>query len=527
MDLTEAAPSARVPSPRRGLAVVTSAPGRSRWVAPAVGTVLALAVVVRFVTVSPLWLDEAQSVAIARAPLRQIPTLLRHDGAPPLYYALLHLWMRVFGTGDLAVRSLSGLFAVAALPAAWLAGRRLGGRRAAWAALVLLGASPFAVRYATEARMYSLVMLCVLGGYLALAELLDRPGSRRALLGVTLVTAVLVLTHYWAMYLLAVVGATMLWFAWRGREPVRAGARRAVVAMAVGSLVFLPWVPAFLYQAAHTGTPWGQGGKLRSVFDTVFYFAGGYWDPTLPLGMLLWGLMALGLFARAVDGRHLELDLRTRKPGRYLALTGFGTLVLALVATRVSGSAFSVRYAAVLFPIVLLLAALGAATLASGKAFAAVMALAVALGFWSIAPNVFGDRTSAARVASALRESASPGDVVVYCPDQLGPAVSRLLAAGNGLDQLTFPRADPPEMVDWVDYGTVNEAAREEPFGQMVLQRAGTNAVWLVWAPGYQTFDAKCEHLLDYFARARPNNARFVKLPRNFEKPGLVRFLAR
>ena len=54
-----------------------------------------------------LWLDEALSVNIARLPLGDIPGALRHDGAPPLYYVLLHLWMRVFGTGDGAVRALA------------------------------------------------------------------------------------------------------------------------------------------------------------------------------------------------------------------------------------------------------------------------------------------------------------------------------------------------------------------------------------------------------------------------------------
>ncbi len=37
---------------------------------------------------------------------------------------------RSFGTGDFAVRSLSGLFSLAALPLAWIIGRRRGGREA-------------------------------------------------------------------------------------------------------------------------------------------------------------------------------------------------------------------------------------------------------------------------------------------------------------------------------------------------------------------------------------------------------------
>ena len=76
---------------------------------------------------SPLWLDEALSVNIARLPVGDLLEALRHDGHPPLYYLLLHYWMEVVGEGDVAVRALSGIFAVASLPLAWVAGRRLAG----------------------------------------------------------------------------------------------------------------------------------------------------------------------------------------------------------------------------------------------------------------------------------------------------------------------------------------------------------------------------------------------------------------
>ena len=59
-------------------------------------------------TRSPLWLDEALSVNIAKLPIGQIPAALRHDGHPPLYYVLLHVWMSVLGSGDVAVRSAVG-----------------------------------------------------------------------------------------------------------------------------------------------------------------------------------------------------------------------------------------------------------------------------------------------------------------------------------------------------------------------------------------------------------------------------------
>ena len=528
MDLTEAPTSTRAGNRVVQPDAPPPAPRGAPWVLIGTGFVLLLAVVVRFVTVSALWLDEAQTVAIARLPLGDIAEGLRHDGAPPLFYFLLHGWMEIFGDSDLSVRFLPGVFGVAALPLAWVAGRRLGGTSVGWAAVILLAVSPFAVRYATEARMYSLLVLLVLVGYLAVTELLERPRSRRAAVGVGVVTGALLLTHYWSLYLLLVTGVTLIVLARRGptSPPVRLGARRGLVAMAVGSLAFLPWLPSFLYQLRHTGTPWGSPGRLRSMVDTLFHFAGGYWDPGLLLGMVMWALVALALVGRAVDEHRIEVDLRTRPGGRHLAVVGFGTLAVAIVATVVGRSAFAVRYAAILFPMLLLLAALGTRVLLDRRVRYSLLAASVVFGFWAIAPNVFGDRTSAPRVAAALRQGVQPGDVVAYCPDQLGPSVSRLLPDDIAGEHLTFPRETPPQVVDWVDYAKVNEAADPEPFARMLLERAGpTNSVWVVWAPGYRTFEAKCQGLLANLDLARRTNTRPVKLPsKSFEKPGLIRF---
>ena len=128
----------------------------------------------RFLTTSALWLDEALSVNIATLPLGDIGEALRHDGHPPLYYVLLHLWTELFGTGDVEVRALSGVLAVATLPVAWFVGRRAGGATLGWLTVLVLGALPFASRYGTEARMYSLIMLLVFAGWLALQRALEQ-----------------------------------------------------------------------------------------------------------------------------------------------------------------------------------------------------------------------------------------------------------------------------------------------------------------------------------------------------------------
>ncbi|MEN3315839.1 MAG: mannosyltransferase [Acidimicrobiaceae bacterium] len=501
-----------------------TAPERRRitvWEALAAAAVV-VGVVVRFTANSHLWLDEALSVNIARLPLSRLPEALRHDGAPPLYYVVLHGWMEVFGTGTIAVRALSGVFAVAALPFMWIAGRRLGGRRLAAVALVTLAASPFAVRYATEARMYSLMTLLALLGWLALGDLLERFSWARAA-AVSVLTGLLLLTHYWSFYLLAVAAVIVILRARRGTGHVEA--RRALVAMAVGGLAFLPWVPSFLYQLHHTGTPWAGSPDVRILFDTVFQFTGGFWDPGFIFGILAWLLIVVAVFGRPLDSARIELDLRTRPESRTLAIVAFGTLAVAYVAGVIGQSGFAVRYAAVLFPFVVLLVALGVTRFTSPWVFRGVVAACLVLGFIAITPNVFGDRTTAAKVARVLRAQARPGDVVAYCPDQLGPSVSRMLG-DRGLVQVPFPAGGSPDRVDWVDYAQRNHAARTAPFAQMLLDRAGPDhTIWLVWSPNYLTFGTKCTALGDRLQAARPDMTRVMTIKTEyFEHPGLIRY---
>ncbi|MFP5317873.1 MAG: glycosyltransferase family 39 protein [Acidimicrobiia bacterium] len=510
------------PSPRP----VAPAPRREadRRVRTAVLAALALGVVARFASASDLWLDEVLTVNIASVPLADLPDALRRDGAPPLYYALLHFWMRIFGDSTLAVRALPGLISVTSLPLMWLAARRLGGERLAWAATLLLAAGPFAARYATENRMYSLVTVLVLAGFLALHSLLNG-GGRRPALGLAAATGALLLTHYWSFYLLAAVVTFLILTMRRGAEPARSGALRGLVAIAGGGLLFLPWAPVFLYQLRNTGTPWGRPGELRSIFDTVFHFAGGYWNAGILLGLAFFALLALALTARPVDGRHLLVDLRPHPPGSILASVAFGALVLAIIATKLSGSAFAVRYAAVLYPLFILTVALGVDVFTDRRVHATILAVLVTVGFWADVPNVVGNRTNAGRVASELNELGRPGDLVVYCPDQLGPSVSRLVENPE-LVQFGFPRQNPPHLVDWVDYERVNKSASTSAFARMLDERAGpANNVWIVWAPGYKTYGTKCQNLIERLGEARPDYDRVVTIStRYFERPGLVQF---
>jgi mannosyltransferase len=507
---------------RTATAVTTGRTPQERHAAAlflAVAGVVLVGVVLRFLTTSHLWLDEALTVNIARLPLSRIPGALRHDGSPPLYYLLLHAWTNVLGASDVAVRALSASFAIATLPLVWLAGLRLGGRRVAVAALVLFAASPFACRFATEARMYSLLGLLGVAGYLLLLRFMERR-SLGAGAGLAVTTGLLLLTHYWAIYLVATVSLMLIVRAWRLREWK---ALAPLAAMAAGGVLFVPWLPDFAYQLKHTGTPWADLPTFNAVIDTVRSWAGGGSDAGQVLNLMFVVLAGLAVFGLAVDRRHVELDLHTRPGVRRLVVACLGTLLTAVVAAEAFRSAYVVRYTSVAFPFFILIVAFGTLVFADSRVRIGVLALAVTLGFIAAVPNTGGRRTEAGRVAAVLNRSARPGDVVAYCPDQVGPSVSRLVRAP--VTQLTFPAATSPEFVDWVDYAERNHAALTAPFAQMLDERAGSHQLWVVWSPNYKTFGTKCSTIVDRLKLLRPDMKRVVKVSTKFEEHmGLIRY---
>lgn len=455
---------------------------------------VAIGVVARFVAPSPLWLDEALTANLSSLPLGDIGPALRRDGHPPLYYWLLHAWSGLFGDGDAALRALAGIASVATLPLAWVAGRRVGGRSCATAALILFALSPYLIRYATEIRMYALVTLVVVAGQVAVRRALERPAAARLVPVAVLVGAALWL-HYWAGYLVVATAVVVAVSGWRADARARRATRRVVVALGVGALTLLPWLPALLDQLARTGTPWADPTRPTTALATTLDDLGGTLLDAHLLGVTVALLAALALFVvpRGPGGGELAFVPSTVPGVRgELAVTAL-TLGLGGAVTYLTGGGYATRYAAVVVPLLLIAAATGVARLPRPGQRAATLVVASVLAVPGLADGVTTDRSQAGEIVAALDAQAADGDVVVFCPDQLGPAFSR--GIGPDVDAIVYPTAAPPDLVDWRDYEQRNAAADPFAYADAVVERAQGRPVWLVWAAGYRTFDTQCELL--------------------------------
>lgn len=105
----------------------------------------------------PLWRDEAFSVLYAAQSFASIITKSTFD--PPLYYLVLHVWMKIFGQSELAVRSFSFVgFSLATVVAIYLAEHLFKKHWLSWFIPLLFFINPMLLYYAFETRAYGWYM---------------------------------------------------------------------------------------------------------------------------------------------------------------------------------------------------------------------------------------------------------------------------------------------------------------------------------------------------------------------------------
>ncbi|MFN8445551.1 MAG: hypothetical protein U0175_32470 [Caldilineaceae bacterium] len=350
-----------------------------------------------------IWWDEARNLDVALRPFWQIPTAPELDIQPPLYYWLLHGWLRIsqiqLGNDPAHIaffaRFLSlfaGVLCVAfiykvTLRSAWLSSTSTSepGLYAPLIASILAAASPFWLAESQETRMYTVGMLFLLAAALCGLSLWrsrfvsdplsgkDRPYSSAFFF--VLFSALALLTHYNALFILAA------WYAWWGIWALLQYNRWQQLCWVIGTgllmlLLVAPILPIALrqiptYENSNLIVP-TLSDYLRQ--NWVAYLGGYAFDSALLSGygeVWLWVALAIllcGLLIMAVrlfgQSRNHEIDAKQRGANvkfahsasfTFLLTWLVGGLLLYYVAVLDRG-AFNVRYSSFVTPALYVLA---------------------------------------------------------------------------------------------------------------------------------------------------------------------------
>jgi mannosyltransferase len=219
-----------------------------------------------------LWLDEAYSIKFSHEAPAGIIEETARDVHPPLYYFALHYWMLVFGDSEQAVRLLSALFGILALPALYLVASQMFDRTTGLLAAGVLALSRFHLEFSQEARMYSLLCLLSLLSIYFFLKLLEGK-SRYALAGYIAVSALMMYTHVYSFFILAAENVYWLTLFFASRDTFKRVWKRWLASQVILAALFVPWLSVQLQQ-----------------FSRVQQ---GFWIPKLPPSLLLTTLTTL------------------------------------------------------------------------------------------------------------------------------------------------------------------------------------------------------------------------------------------
>lgn len=235
-----------------------------------------------------LWGDEAFSAVAAQKPFLQMMEIVLKDTSPPLFYIIMFIWFRIFGSSEIAIRSLSLLFYLGTTTVVYLIGKELfrSKKEVLWATFLTFF-NPFLFPYAFEGRMYfALLFFVCLSFYFFI---------KRNRGGYILSSAAALYSHHFAIF------AIFTQFILSALEII---SRRRIMTtsqlfnlfkpyLLIG-LLYLPWIyPFYLQTKMVAGGFWLGKPTLKSSMDTFLNFIRGdkivlSWQRKLPLlGLIL------------------------------------------------------------------------------------------------------------------------------------------------------------------------------------------------------------------------------------------------
>jgi len=322
-----------------------------------------------------LWMDEGFTWMVASGPLSELPERVTlFDKHPPLHYAVARAALLVGGHSELWLRLPSALAGVLTIPVVFLLARQVGVSGAGAALLMAVGAMHVLVT--RDGRGYGLATLCLALTFWLWARLLQRLRPPEVA-GWFLAGVAALYTHY-----LAIVVLAWQWLLLVCGRPRQERARWLGIP-ALGLLVFSPWIPTMLRQAA-TPSPGHPPPAWSALLEVLYAQSVGFtlnftpWRvPGLPSGLqnhaAWYTVVLIGTLALAFSWARGPL-------ARRLLGVFVGTVVSLVVVSRLTGAGlYESKYTVLVSPAFWVLVACGATHL--GRRFGRSAGLAL-LGFF-------------------------------------------------------------------------------------------------------------------------------------------------
>lgn len=225
-----------------------------------------------------LWLDELLGYHIAN--LSNIAEIVKYsfftDLHAPVFFVVLHFWIKLFGNADWSLWMLPVLLSTACVPAGYVVAKKLFGTKTASIFGIFIAFSGFQIYYAQELKFYSMISLLSIVSVYFFIKIFEAP---KKLDYIGLFASNLLIIYTFNLGILFVVCEFLVgavYSVWQKKESLKGF-------LAVFALSFLAYAPYFIVQLLTIRRVSGGICSLTDMFSfdfsTILLFIQNFFSP--------------------------------------------------------------------------------------------------------------------------------------------------------------------------------------------------------------------------------------------------------
>lgn len=310
--------------------------------------ILSLLLRVYYLEKESLWLDEGHSVNISKGSISEIIYKADIDPNPPLYYIVLHFWMKLFGDSEFSIRLPSVIFGILSIYLVFKLGELIYNRDIGIICSFILSISQYHIRYSQEARAYSLLVLLVLLSNYYFIKVLKNEANKanKEIVGYIISSIMMIFTHIFGLFYLVFQNIYYIIFK---KENIKFW---LLVQSSILSF-FILWSPFLLRRIENSiGTNNIVSNlqtipTLKSVYGTFRIFVGSEEILYLFIAVIIIGLI--------IKLKEMQYDKEDTYKYIFMILWLFLPILASVIISYTIGPIYMNRYFIASFPALLLL----------------------------------------------------------------------------------------------------------------------------------------------------------------------------
>lgn len=401
------------------LSLPSITPARRDKLLRILGIILAVVFLLAYsirLTGNDFWGDELFSVMLADGTLSDLLSMTAADVHPPLYYIVLFVVCKVFGSNPISYQAVSFFFYFAIIILCLFPIWKRFGAKVAIPLILLSSLTGIGFRFAIEVRMYSMSMFFILATFVSLYDVIktEKISSFAWFCGLSICAAY---THYYALLTVVLIYLCLIVYAIKTRG---AFLNKVLISSVLALVSYLPWMAIVFNTVQRTlDNFWIK--SLPTVSESFNYLFEGKFSGLLLALAVVTGLVYLAkatnlLALKPQHGKRIVVNESGFHPSKeavwfligIVAITG--TLAIGIVVSYIFTPILQLKYLACVAPIAWLLLSYACSRIPLSSLWCTILCLIViASGFATLPEKIQKEQNFSESSANVLEKTQNLG----------------------------------------------------------------------------------------------------------------------